>query len=574
MLTTLDYLERSLKSFGMKYARITVDLQLYIVKKSKSMSNTRYQIYSGSKKLPKLKKLPPTDANLMLHILRAHLQVMLWKAAGQREPPAEARDISKFGWEVAKEGAVMPALDIQAVAPINLLDVTSCPCSTLKACSKGNCSCHATSISCTDYCKCEGAFTSCTEGYIGELQLALGPKPAEPTTSPDSAFVDTPPATVEGVSSLPEPCGTTSVDNNTAEQTQTKLKTSAQHRQQAIKKKQKTKPAEPTTSPDSAFVDTPPATVEGVSSLPEPCDTKSVDNNTAEQTQTKGKTSAQHRQQTIKKQDESAVDRSSDELKPDGTVDQFGDESEWDSSSVDMGDEYIPPKGECEDSTDDSNGSEEFFDDTIDLISKQKAKKKRTTKKDHTVSSKSRLKLDTLQIAKVSKLLLAMQQGRIGDYIGMNLDEIDISPDESVPTLTPDKEEVQGEDEMGEGDDSEIGEGEDSEIRGGEVMSETRLSNTLPPEIPTQMEVSSSGISSSIKGRHTTTKKPWTKEETSAVERSMSRKFIEKFVVPGKNDCIACINANPEALKERDWRAVKFHVKNKITALKRKAFSH
>jgi hypothetical protein len=115
-----------------------------------------------------------------------------------------------------------------------------------------------------------------------------------------------------------------------------------------------------------------------------------VDNNTAEQTQTKRKTSAQHRQQTIKKQDESAVDRSSDELKPDGTVDQFGDESEWDSSSVDMGDEYIPPKGECEDSTDDSNGSEEFFDDTIDLISKQKAKKKRTTKKDDTVSSKSR----------------------------------------------------------------------------------------------------------------------------------------------------------------------------------------
>ncbi|KAK0136276.1 hypothetical protein N1851_027826 [Merluccius polli] len=46
-----------------------------------------------------------------------------------------------------------------------------------------------------------------------------------------------------------------------------------------------------------------------------------------------------------------------------------------------------------------------------------------------------RLKLDTLQIAKVSKLLLAMQQGQIGDYIGMNLDEIDISPDDSVSDL-------------------------------------------------------------------------------------------------------------------------------------------
>ncbi|XP_049905141.1 uncharacterized protein LOC126393210 isoform X3 [Epinephelus moara] len=1004
-------------------------------------------------------------------------------------------------------------------------------------------------------------------------------KPAEgpPRTSPDSAFVDTaavpmerptesalntPPATVGGVSSCPEPRDKKSVDKKAAEQTQTKRKTSGQHQQRPIKKKQKIKPAEvpPRTQRDSAVLDmvavpptesalnTPPATLGGVSSCSEPRDKKSVDKKAAEQTQTKQKTSGQHWQRPIKKQDESAVDCSSDELESDGTVDQLGDESEWDSSSVDMGDDYIPPKGECEDSTDDLNGTEEFFNDKIDLISKQKAKEKRTTKKGHTVSSESRcrapaswktrssipttsksppgtedgdtplsppsvsvhavskksdgkriynkkqfcqycetsvnkyarhverrdstvaevakalsykkgskerkshlnflrssgnfqhnasvlksgqgsliakkrprthssekeyvhctyclglfarkllwkhlrkcdqrpseegaqktfsktrvlaacsieqpspsgtpemfndltknmrqddvtdivktdpairgfgchlmnkvmgsstdtvgnkktvtqqlrslgrmikaardittmktiqdlvspenfketikvarhvvgfdettsksetpslngklgtglnnmakylraealqnlghaeaerylafstiydshwgvymsghgrrdlreakfnapkllpftddvrllhahldkeitqgikelkevvsaanwkrlceavlanvilfnrrregevskmelkffqsrkksvpikevkqhltanemsmfshftrielpgklsqgvpllltpqteealellcnnrkecavkktniylfahpekhtylrgsdcirkysnecgaknpealrstelrkqiatlssvlnlkdadrdqlarylghnnrihenfyrLKLDTLQIAKVSKLLLAMQQGRIGDYIGMNLDEIDISPDESVPTLTPDEEEVQGEDEMREYEDNEITGGEDSEIRGGEDsetegMSETRPSDTLPPKIPAQMEVSSSGISSSVKGRRPTVKKPWTKEETSAVERSMSKKFIEKFVVPGKNDCIACINANLEALKERDWRAVKFHVKNKITALKRKAFSH
>ena len=80
---------------------------------------------------------------------------------------------------------------------------------------------------------------------------------------------------------------------------------------------------------------------------------KSMDSNAAEQTWTKRKTSGQHRQRTIKKQDESAVDRSSDKLESDSAGDQLGDESEWDSSSVDMGDEYIPPKGECEDSTDD-----------------------------------------------------------------------------------------------------------------------------------------------------------------------------------------------------------------------------
>ena len=58
--------------------------------------------------------LPSTDDNLMLHILHAHLQVMLWKAAGQGEPPAEARDITTFGWAVANGGAVMLALAIQA----------------------------------------------------------------------------------------------------------------------------------------------------------------------------------------------------------------------------------------------------------------------------------------------------------------------------------------------------------------------------------------------------------------------------------------------------------------------------
>ena len=84
------------------------------------------------------------------------------------------------------------------------------------------------------------------------------------------------------------------------------------------------------------------------------------------------------------------MDRSSDELDSDGAVDQIGDESEWDLSSVDVRDTNIPPKGECEDNTDDLNGSKEFFDETIDVISKQEAKEKRTTKKGHAVSPKIR----------------------------------------------------------------------------------------------------------------------------------------------------------------------------------------
>lgn len=62
-------------------------------------------------------------------------------------------------------------------------------------------------------------------------------------------------------------------------------------------------------------------------------------------------------------------------------MDQLDDLSEWDSSSVDMENEYIPPKDECEDSTDDSFESEEIFE--------HRRNKKRTAKKDYSLSSKS-----------------------------------------------------------------------------------------------------------------------------------------------------------------------------------------
>ena len=60
----------------------------------------------------------------MLHIMRAHLQIMLWKAADQREPPCRDQ-ITTFGWEVTKEGAVMPAVPTKAVAPVNWLDAVA-----------------------------------------------------------------------------------------------------------------------------------------------------------------------------------------------------------------------------------------------------------------------------------------------------------------------------------------------------------------------------------------------------------------------------------------------------------------
>lgn len=61
----------------------------------------------------------------------------------------------------------------------------------------------------------------------------------------------------------------------------------------------------------------------------------------------------------------------------------------------------------------------------------------------------------------------------------------------------------------------------------------------------------------------------WSEVEIAAVEEKMM-KFIHSGVTPGKVDCIACITAAPKALGERDWQAVKYYIKNRITAYERK----
>jgi hypothetical protein len=129
-------------------------LALYCQKKSTSMSDARYEIYCKQKNPPALKSLPPTDINLALHLQRAHLQIMLWKAADKADPPAI--QITDYGWEVHENDKVMPVLSKEPIAPEKLMDVISCSCRAEgKACS-GKCSCAANGLSCTSYCVCEG----------------------------------------------------------------------------------------------------------------------------------------------------------------------------------------------------------------------------------------------------------------------------------------------------------------------------------------------------------------------------------------------------------------------------------
>ena len=121
-----------------------------------SMEDARLKMFLKYKKTLKIQNLPPTSTNLMLHALRAHLQVMLWKSADQPGPPPESEDITKFGWSYT-DGFPMPIVSQYAIAPEALLDVVKCSCKAEgKLCETDKCSCRRGAISCTGFCSCYG----------------------------------------------------------------------------------------------------------------------------------------------------------------------------------------------------------------------------------------------------------------------------------------------------------------------------------------------------------------------------------------------------------------------------------
>ncbi|XP_041841745.1 uncharacterized protein LOC121654512 isoform X2 [Melanotaenia boesemani] len=186
-----------------------------------------------------------------------------------------------------------------------------------------------------------------------------------------------------------------------------------------------------------------------------------------------------------------------------------------------------------------------------------------------------RLPEGTLQLAKISKVLLAMEQGRLGEYketVGTDgCSQEDMEDIESDGADGCSQEDMKGDCVPGakgtaEGhvrsqqEDTDIPEAAMSE---GEVSSTSQLACT-----PRESNLNQKRATQQ-RGKQTTVKRSWTSEECGAVQKHL-RNFIIMNQVPGKKDCEQCISAEPEALKNRDWRAVKFFIKNRITAMKRK----
>jgi hypothetical protein len=127
-----------------------------------SMESARFTLFTKKKKSPKVMALPPKSTNLLQHVLQAHLQVMLWKAADHQAPPDESADITHFGWEI-RDGIPVPLIAQGDPAPPELIDVIQCQCRAQgKKCStEAKCGCHKEHLSCTSYCNCSGEEGCC-----------------------------------------------------------------------------------------------------------------------------------------------------------------------------------------------------------------------------------------------------------------------------------------------------------------------------------------------------------------------------------------------------------------------------
>ena len=103
-----------------------------------------------TKKSRSLENIPPTQAALKQHVLRAQLQAMIWINACVKAPPLH--DPGKFGW-VRENNKWKPFWTDLPQAAKSCYELIKCGCK--KGCIR-NCKCRNTQLKCTALCACGG----------------------------------------------------------------------------------------------------------------------------------------------------------------------------------------------------------------------------------------------------------------------------------------------------------------------------------------------------------------------------------------------------------------------------------
>ena len=121
---------------------------LYGSKRHISVNSLRYAMFCAGVSLST--QLPPTQDALCQHVQRANYQAAVWRNALVAKPDLPSPN--GHGWVYSQDGVLKIDWMDQQPAPIELLELVSCSCTT--GCSNGRCSCYKASLSCTDACLC------------------------------------------------------------------------------------------------------------------------------------------------------------------------------------------------------------------------------------------------------------------------------------------------------------------------------------------------------------------------------------------------------------------------------------
>ncbi|XP_057688017.1 uncharacterized protein LOC130913423 [Corythoichthys intestinalis] len=162
----------------------------------------------------------------------------------------------------------------------------------------------------------------------------------------------------------------------------------------------------------------------------------------------------------------------------------------------------------------------------------------------------------TLQLAKIGKVLMALEDGHLTEMKGKSVDDLHIDPEENVQL---DRKRFRSLDETDE-----------SDTQDDEVTAER--SHTTEPDVQQDSVTQSTNHDKALKSKEQEgrKRKKWDDEEVAAVERHLMS-FISSCQLPRKIDCQKCLKKEKMALRSRDWKSIKFYIKNRITACKRKA---
>lgn len=159
----------------------------------------------------------------------------------------------------------------------------------------------------------------------------------------------------------------------------------------------------------------------------------------------------------------------------------------------------------------------------------------------HTLSihrSSYRLPDDIYQTAKISKLLLLMENGRAAQFKGKNLDEIDIDLEENLMECCDTEKVEEAEQEEQQCEDFT------------EINKSNRDSNSNPGP--------------AVKQKKKRVLIAWTEEQKNVVCKYFD-KHIKTKKPPKRHECDDLIKMHPDLLKNKDWLKIKVFVQNKYT---------